>query len=182
MAPRGVVAQRVLGEQITARAPGPRAAAAAQARELARAAAPAEQNRYQLRFHALVPWSGAISCARPERFRWGKARQSEARTARAVPLALDLPRLSRDAALLRGALLTPLPELGLEKAEPPEPAAARQAPPSPRSAHRAPERSSCGASKRELAPARRPVAVLAVALIALAVLASRRRAARPGGP
>jgi hypothetical protein len=81
--------------------------------ELSAAAVPAAENRLEVRFFALEHWARGSECSEPRRFRWGKRWASEARTPRAVPLALDLSAAPRDSRLLRDVLKRPLPELGI---------------------------------------------------------------------
>lgn len=90
--------------------------------ELDAAARPADENRLQVRFLALEPWTRGVECSEPRRFRWGKRWASEARTPRAVPLALSLANARREPRLLRDALSRPLPELGITELPAGEPA------------------------------------------------------------
>lgn len=141
--------------------------------ELSTGVQPSPDNRVEVRFFSLEPWQLGIACASPRRSRWGKRWASEARASRSVPLALDLPSARRDASVLRAALLTPLPELGLV---PP----ARPAPPASSAAERAgangaKKSSGCGVS-RGRGPAR---GGLLVALGWCWVRLRRRRAPRP---
>jgi hypothetical protein len=102
--------------------------------EVALVASEAPENRLEVRFFALKPWTLGSACSSPARFRWGKRWASEARAPRAVPLALDLASQSRDPRVLRETLLVSLPELGLTAAEPSEPsvsAPARATEPAP---------------------------------------------------
>lgn len=81
-------------------------------------ARPAAANRFQMRFFATRPWSGAVSCNAPERWRWGKRWASLALVWRAVTIAQDLPRAGRNREALVQVLRTPLPGLGLGPASP----------------------------------------------------------------
>jgi hypothetical protein len=85
--------------------------------QIARAAEPAAEDQLQIRFLALHPWHGAIACRAVDRFRWGKAGPSQARTSRTIPLALGLSHAPRDRNVLERLLKTPLPELGLSAAK-----------------------------------------------------------------
>jgi hypothetical protein len=98
--------------------------------ELSTATEPADENRFQVRFVALEPWTRAVECSEPKRGRWGKRWASEARVARAVPLATELTTTASDRNLLESVLIRSLPSLGLtagartpQKAEAPSPAA-----------------------------------------------------------
>jgi hypothetical protein len=83
--------------------------------ELPTGSAPASENRLQMRFVALHAWSRGVECASPRRGAWGKRWASEARQARAVPLALDLAGARPDRRLVEGVLVRPLPELALRE-------------------------------------------------------------------
>ena len=138
--------------------------------EVAQTAAPAPENRLQVRFFALEPWARGSACSSPRRFRWGKRWASEARAPRAVPLALDLPSQSREPRILGAGLRVALPELGLAAVDPDVPAVPAKAAPS--------ASSSTGASKtRGCALGAPPVghAGAALLLAAFGCLAARRR-------
>jgi hypothetical protein len=81
---------------------------------------PAE-DQVQVRFVAFHAWQRALGCSPTFRYRWGKRWESEARAARAVPIAIDLFQKSRDAKLLTAALEEALPELGLTPSKNPAP-------------------------------------------------------------
>jgi hypothetical protein len=101
------------------------------------------------------------------RFRWGKRWESEARAARAVPVAIDLLQKARERKLLTDALEAPLVELGLMPSKG-APTVASAAPAA--SAERRSKESSCAVSRGAGGLA------LAVYFLALALaLAFRRR-------
>ena len=93
--------------------------------ELPRGVRPSPTSRYQVRFHAEHPWQGALPCAKPERFRWGKRWSSETQHWRGIDVARDLLRLGQDPKLLDAVLLDAVPEIGFEpRASSPSPPAA----------------------------------------------------------
>lgn len=130
-------------------------------------AAPAA-DEVQVRFVAFEPWQREIPCAETFRFRWGKRWESEARTARAVPVAVDLLQKSRDPKALLDALEEPLAELGLT----PSPSPTALAPAAPiGSGGKKPSGGSCavvGTPSRSRLPA-------SLGLVAAVLFLARRR-------
>jgi hypothetical protein len=102
------------------------------AAELSEAATPAPNSQFQTRFFASHAWTGTTPCNKPRRWRWGKRWKSMGRVSRTVPLALDLPRLARDPAALKNALVRPV--AGFTPGQPPPPPSPRSVPTSARSA------------------------------------------------
>jgi len=139
--------------------------------ELPAGVRPTKQSRYQVRFHAVHPWQGALPCAKPERWRWGKRWQSETQHWRGVHVARDLLRAGEDPKLVDAVLLSAVPEIGFEPRTP-------NAPPLPKSA---PEREAPPASTCQLARGRTSDDVPSVSLLLAAWLAGwRRRSVRVG--
>jgi len=91
--------------------------------ELDRTIRPANADRYQVRFHAAHAWQGALPCARPERWRWGKRWKSETQHWRGVDVARDLLRAGEYPKLLDALLLDAVPEIGFQPPVPTEPKA-----------------------------------------------------------
>jgi len=89
--------------------------------ELDRTIRPAKADRYQVRFHAAHAWQGALPCARPERWRWGKRWKSETQHWRGVDVARDLLRVGEDPKLLDAVLLDAVPEIGFQPPAPTQP-------------------------------------------------------------
>jgi hypothetical protein len=111
--------------------------------ELSRETRRAEQNELQVRLVSLEAWTFGMACASPVRHRWGKAWPSAARVSRAVPLAIELSTTPGARELLPRLLASPVPELGIGRAELRH-AAPPAAPPPPASA--APAAASAPAS------------------------------------
>jgi len=112
--------------------------------ELPQGVRPSQTSRYQVRFHAEHTWQGALPCAKPERFRWGKRWQSETQHWRGVDVARDLLRLGQDAKLLDAVLLDAVPEIGFEpRASSPRPPPASEVEPEPTPKPETPEDSTC---------------------------------------
>ncbi|HEV8548896.1 MAG TPA: DUF2330 domain-containing protein [Polyangiaceae bacterium] len=106
------------------------------------------ENRLQMRFVSLYPWTRGFACGEPRRGLWGKRWASEARVSRAVPLALELDPSSADRKLLESVLVRAIPELGLAEHAPVVPAAAATAAPSASArAGATPPRAGCGVSR-----------------------------------
>jgi hypothetical protein len=124
--------------------------------ELSAVAMPSAENRLQVRFFGLKSWPLGVACSEPKRWRWGKRWASEARTPRAVPLALDLAAATRDRSVLEQALLQPLPELGLTPA-PPGPRASAEPTPSATPHTSAKPSGGCGVVPRSPEAAGLPV-------------------------
>lgn len=72
----------------------------------------AKSSRYQVRFYAAHPWAGAMPCAKPERWRWGKRWKSHTQHWRGVDVARDLLRVGEDPKLVDTVLLGAVPEVG----------------------------------------------------------------------
>jgi hypothetical protein len=106
--------------------------------ELEGGVASAKSARYQVRFHAAHAWQGALPCAKPERWRWGKRWKSHDQHWRGVDVARDLARLGQDAELLESVLLSSVPQIGFEPR-----ARAAPAPPLPAPALETSETSGC---------------------------------------
>lgn len=141
--------------------------------ELASGTHPAKASRYQVRFHAAHPWQGALPCAKPERWRWGKRWQSHTQHWRGVDVARDLLRQGQDPKLLDAVLLSPVPEIGFlprAPSTPPPPAAASE----PESDREAPDASTCSLGRR------RPGFAGCLVLLAALALVRRRRSVRVG--
>ena len=134
-------------------------------------AAPAPENRVQVRFFALEPWALGSACSSPRRFRWGKRWRSEARAPRAVPLALDLASQSRDPHVLESGLLVALPALGLAAVER-DSVAPPQAAPSASSSASAPKSRGCALAA---APTGNSTLLLLLLAASAGTLAVRRR-------
>jgi hypothetical protein len=78
-----------------------------------------EKSSFQTRFFASHAWSGTTPCVEPARWRWGKRWKFMGRVSRRVPVAIDLPRLTRDPAELERALVRPI--AGLKPDAPEQP-------------------------------------------------------------
>lgn len=139
--------------------------------ELARGVHPAAVSRYQVRFHAAHPWQGALPCAKPERWRWGKRWKSHTQHWRGVDVARDLLRLGRDPKLLDELLLSSVPEIGFAPRAPnvelPEP--------EPEPERATPDTSTCGVSQGRTSATGNLALLLAAGLVRW-----RRRSVRVG--
>lgn len=135
--------------------------------ELDRTIRPASADRYQVRFHAAHAWQGALPCARPERWRWGKRWKSETQHWRGVDVARDLLRVGEDPKLLDALLLDPVPEIAFQPTVPSKP--------KPSEPERVPERvpETCGVGRAKAGALRGICLVVAVAFAR-----SRRRSVR----
>ena len=69
-------------------------------------------SKLQTRFVHFHPWKGMQKCAKPERWRWGKAPRTY-RGLRKIWIAEDLSRRDRKQIKLEQVILTAIPELGL---------------------------------------------------------------------
>jgi hypothetical protein len=127
----------------------------------------ASKDEVQVRFVAFQPWQRETECSQTFRYRWGKRWESEARAARAVPVAIDLLQKSREVKVLTAVLEDPLPELGLTPSSKPAPVASA----SPVTPAKAPPRKGSCALSPPGARIDVPWTLLAVAL----VLGGRRR-------
>jgi len=124
------------------------------------------KDEVQVRFVAFEPWQREMSCAETFRYRWGKRWESEARAARAVPVAIDLLSKSREPKTLLDALEAPLDELGLLPSQRPLAVAPAPTP----SSERKSSRGSCGVATP---PARG--GLLLAFLVAAAIAVARHR-------
>jgi hypothetical protein len=125
------------------------------------------KDEVQVRFVAFEPWQREMSCAETFRYRWGKRWESEARAARAVPVAIDLLSKSREPKALLDALETPLDELGLV----PSPRPLAVAAPTP-SSERKSSRGSCGLAA---SPAGGDLLAAFLVVVMASAVARRRR-------
>lgn len=110
--------------------------------ELAQGARPAKASRYQVRFHAAHSWQGALPCAKPQRWRWGKRWSSHSQHWRGIDVARDLPSLSLDPSVLDALLQQAVPEIGFSPRAP-ETARAAAAASASRQERRALEAPTC---------------------------------------
>jgi hypothetical protein len=141
--------------------------------ELASGIRPAATSRYQVRFHGVHPWQGALPCAKPERWRWGKRWRSHTQHWRGVDVARDLPRLGQDPKLLDAVLLSPVPEIGFSPRAPSAPAPPASAP-APDPDRGAPDASTCGLGR----PGTNVSGCLGLVVVVAALGRWRRRSVR----
>lgn len=134
------------------------------------------QSTFQTRFFASHPWSGTTPCKQPVRWRWGKRWKSMGRVSRQVPLALDLPRVSRDASALRQALVRPIAGLSpVGRTSPPAATPKKTSTKNTEASSAAPTSGGCTMTAPR--PGRHAPVFLTV--LALGVVGLRRRASAP---
>lgn len=138
--------------------------------ELAGGVEPSAESRLQVRYVVAHPSKRVAQCDNPQRWRWGKAPASY-RGLRKTWTARDLAYKKRDKFVLAEVIESSVPALGIK-------GSAAAEPPSAPVASEAKEDSGCalrGSAGRE-----RSSALVRAGFMALVLMLSRRRAAKPG--